>query len=386
MDSWGTLPYQFNIYNSLILGGIVQGLIFGLIVAFSKKYRDTSTLLLALMIVVFSVHNFQYYLTATRLVKNRYMYGYFWTPGQLVMAPLMFFYGVKLLYPERPIANKTIAWMLTPFAIGVLAISYLKINYRYLGNQHRYLILEAVIEFAGILLTISILSWLLRETRKVERASQGLEVAKMLPKLKWFRNILATFFMLCLVWFCVTLYMVLYDPPQDIWYIMWVSLSVMIYWLGHVGIYKYGVNEERKKIRNHALNRSSIIVVDKSKNDYVSAFEDLLVNKKYFLNPDLTLDKVAEELNLSKSHLSRIINKEMGTTFPEYMNELRVKEAKFYLRHPDFGNYTLVAIGLEAGFASKTSFNNTFKKVTGMTPSEYKNSEMENESSAQSLA
>ncbi len=43
------------------------------VAAFSKKYRDTSTLLLALMIVVFSVHNFQYYLTATRLVKNRYM-------------------------------------------------------------------------------------------------------------------------------------------------------------------------------------------------------------------------------------------------------------------------------------------------------------------------
>ncbi|UPT72306.1 MAG: helix-turn-helix domain-containing protein [Flavobacterium sp. JAD_PAG50586_2] len=68
------------------------------------------------------------------------------------------------------------------------------------------------------------------------------------------------------------------------------------------------------------------------------------------------------------------MNTELKTSFPDYINQLRIKEAQYYLKHPDFSNYTLVAIGLEAGFASKTTFNNTFKKVTGMTPSEYKNS------------
>jgi AraC-like DNA-binding protein len=184
-----------------------------------------------------------------------------------------------------------------------------------------------------------------------------------------------------MVWLYVALMMVLYDA-YDLWYFIWIALSVMIYWLGHIGVYKYGVTQERKKIRIHSLNRSSIVVVDKSKSDYLTLFEDLIVGKKYFLNPELTLDKVAEALKLSKSHLSRIINKEMDTSFPEYINELRVKEAQFYLRHPDFSNYTLVAIGLEAGFASKTSFNNTFKKVTGMTPSEYKNSKGGDEQTA----
>lgn len=384
MDSWGTLPYHFNIYNSIILGGIVQGLIFGVVVAFSKKYRDTGTLILAALIVAFSLSNLQYYLANTHLVKNRYLYGITWTPFQLAMAPLIYCYGLKLLYPEKSIQKKTIYWLFAPFALGVIAVNYMKLRYNYLEHKMTYLTLEAVMEFCSILLTSTLLANLFFKTRKIEREVRDFGVSKVLPKLQWFRNILVVFFILSLVWLYVALMMVLYDA-YDVWYFIWIALSVMIYWLGHAGIYKYGVNEERKKIRNHALNRSSIIVVDKSKNDYVSAFEDLLVNKKYFLNPDLTLDKVAEELNLSKSHLSRIINKEMGTTFPEYMNELRVKEAQFYLRHPDFGNYTLVAIGLEAGFASKTSFNNTFKKVTGMTPSEYKNAEIETEASAQSL-
>jgi AraC-like DNA-binding protein len=383
----GTPPYHFNIFNSLILAGIVQGLIFGIVVSSSKKYRDTGTLILAVLIVAFSLSNLQYYLANTHLVKNRYLYGITWTPFQLAMAPLIYCYGLKLLHPEKRISNTRIAWLFMPFALGVIAVNYMKLRYNYLEDKATYLTLEAVMEFCSIFITATLVGRLIFKTRKTQREAKVFGVSKVLPKLQWFRNILITFFLLCFVWFYVTLQMVFDDAPQEIWYFIWISLSVMIYWLGHIGIYKYGVMEERKKIRNHTLSRSSIVVVDKNKSDYLTSFEDLLVNKKYFLNPDLTLDKVAEELNLSKSHLSRIINKEMGTSFPEYINELRVREAQFYLRHPDFGNYTLVAIGLEAGFASKTSFNNTFKKVTGMTPSEYKNSATdESQMASESLA
>lgn len=159
----------------------------------------------------------------------------------------------------------------------------------------------------------------------------------------------------------------------DFWNFIWIVIAVMIYWLGHVGIYKYGIEEERKKIRSHTLERSSIIVVDKQKSEHLALFENMIVQQKLFLDPEITQDKVADALNISKSHFSRLINNELGTSFPEYINQLRVKEAKYYLKHPDFANYTLVSIGLEAGFASKTTFNNTFKKITGMTPSEYKN-------------
>lgn len=377
----GTPPYNFNIYNSLILAGIVQGLIFGVVVSSSKKYRDTGTLILAGLIVAFSLSNLQYYLANTHLVKNRYLYGIAWTPFQLAMAPLIYCYGLKLLYPEKSIPRKTIYWLFAPFALGVIAVNYLKLRYHYLEHKMTYLTLEAVMEFCSILLTAALLASLFFKTRKTEREAKAFGTSKVLPKLQWFRNILFVFFILSMVWLYVALMMVLYDA-YDLWYFIWIALSVMIYWLGHIGVYKYGVTQERKKIRIHSLNRSSIVVVDKSKSDYLTLFEDLIVGKKYFLNPELTLDKVAEALKLSKSHLSRIINKEMDTSFPEYINELRVKEAQFYLRHPDFSNYTLVAIGLEAGFASKTSFNNTFKKVTGMTPSEYKNSKGGDEQTA----
>ncbi|MGC4040664.1 MAG: hypothetical protein QM710_07760 [Flavobacterium sp.] len=75
--------YHFDIFNSIVLGGIIQGLIFGIVVFTSKKYRDISTLLLATLIVVFSLNNLQYYLVSTWIIKTSFSYSYIWTPGSL---------------------------------------------------------------------------------------------------------------------------------------------------------------------------------------------------------------------------------------------------------------------------------------------------------------
>lgn len=367
--------YNFNIFNSLILGGIVQGFIFGIVVATSRKYRDASTLLLAALIVAFSLNNLQYYVADAQIFRLRYLYGYSWTPLQLLLGPLLLFYGLKLLYPDKPISRKSVILLILPFALGWFAVTYLKATRTYLEAKPDYLLLEAILEFISNFLAIYAVVRLLLETRKAQRQERNFGVSEILPKLQWFRNTLIAFFILCLAWLVVVVLMVLNVDIYGMWYVIWISLSVMIYWIGHVGIYKYGILQERKKIRSHAMNRSSIlVVVDKPKSDHLSLFEDLVLNRKYFLDPELTLDKIADELGLSKSHLSRLINKELQTSFPDYINQLRIKQAQYYLKHPDFSNYTLVAIGLEAGFASKTTFNNTFKKVTGMTPSDYRNS------------
>jgi len=98
----------------------------------------------------------------------------------------------------------------------------------------------------------------------------------------------------------------------------------------------------------------------------------LLVNEKLYLDATLTLDKVANRLNISPGYLSKIINEELKVNFKEYVNSLRVEQAKLYLIDDDFANYTLVSIGLESGFNSKSAFHSSFKKITGDTPSSYR--------------
>ncbi len=107
-------------------------------------------------------------------------------------------------------------------------------------------------------------------------------------------------------------------------------------------------------------------------NDHFNNFMMLLRNEKIHLNPSLNLDIVAEKLNISANYLSQIINKTTGKTFCEIIGGLRVDEIKLMLNNNQFEKYTLLSIGLEAGFNSKSVFYRTFKKFTSMTPSQYK--------------
>lgn len=92
-----------------------------------------------------------------------------------------------------------------------------------------------------------------------------------------------------------------------------------------------------------------------------------------FLNPQINLKSLAKEIGTNEKYLSQFINKNHNKNFSLFINEFRVEYAKQILLNEEYSNYTLEAIGSLSGFNSKTSFNSTFKKYTGDTPSEFKN-------------
>ncbi len=100
-------------------------------------------------------------------------------------------------------------------------------------------------------------------------------------------------------------------------------------------------------------------------------YEHMVKNKPY-LNNELTIQDLAEQLKLSAQEISTYLNKELGVNFFNYINSFRIEEAKQRLTNPTYDNETLLGIAYDSGFNSKTSFNTLFKKETGMTPSEYK--------------
>jgi AraC-like DNA-binding protein len=96
--------------------------------------------------------------------------------------------------------------------------------------------------------------------------------------------------------------------------------------------------------------------------------------EKTFLQPELNIAKVANDLNTTVHKVSFTINKGFETNFNQFVNSFRIEEAKKLLKDKAFQNYTIEAISFEVGFNSKVSFNTTFKKATGVTPSEYRHS------------
>lgn len=98
----------------------------------------------------------------------------------------------------------------------------------------------------------------------------------------------------------------------------------------------------------------------------------LMAEEKIFKNQKLSVHEVADQLGITRQHLSEILNIHMGLRFQDLLNQYRVEEFIECLGKEDYENYTIFGIATEAGFSSKSSFNATFKKLKGLTPSQYK--------------
>lgn len=100
----------------------------------------------------------------------------------------------------------------------------------------------------------------------------------------------------------------------------------------------------------------------------------LMQEEMLYHDAEINLDKLAARLNASKHHLSQVINAELGTTFFDYINQLRVEEAKKLLMETTRQDFHIIEIAFMVGFNNKVSFNAAFKKATGMTPTAYRRS------------
>lgn len=93
---------------------------------------------------------------------------------------------------------------------------------------------------------------------------------------------------------------------------------------------------------------------------------------RLYQDPDLTLVSLSVQVGLSPNVISRTINTGFGQSFTDYINTYRVEEVKRRLESGAAERVTILALALEAGFSSKTTFNRVFKEQTGYTPKEYK--------------
>ncbi len=101
---------------------------------------------------------------------------------------------------------------------------------------------------------------------------------------------------------------------------------------------------------------------------HLNAITNILEKQQLFLDPNFSLKKLAEQLDLHPNKLSWLINENIGKNFNEYINSYRLATFKVKALDPANSHLTLLGLAYESGFNSKTVFNAFFKKHEGMTP------------------
>ena len=126
------------------------------------------------------------------------------------------------------------------------------------------------------------------------------------------------------------------------------------------------VKEDEERIAEQVATDEAKPMDAEQNDSLLGRFEDYIINQQKFLVPGLTINDIARELGSNKTYISRLVNTNYRMTFPDYLNSLKIDYAEQYILH--HRNAKQNEIAEACGFPNASSFNNTFKKITGVTP------------------
>jgi len=111
---------------------------------------------------------------------------------------------------------------------------------------------------------------------------------------------------------------------------------------------------------------------DNTKDDLAVRIQQVMEQTDVICDEGFNREKLAEILGTTVTNVSQVLNERMGMNFSQLLNEYRVKEAcRRFSNQEQYGNYTIEAVAASVGLKSRSTFAANFKKVTGLSPSEY---------------
>jgi AraC-type DNA-binding domain-containing proteins len=371
---------EITIISIAHLVAISVGIFLSLILFFSWKGNAKANKYLAFLIFSFSVLQIWDFLIQTHMIfKFPYMIKVV-NPLLFVLGPLVFFY-VKALTS----IDWTFKRMHLVHFIPVVVSYILFIPVYILNTQEKVrLITEAFLNGRFIispvfyaLAVIHILAYLVLSIRKLLAHTITIKnnysfIERL--SLTWLRNMLIIFIVL---WFAFATRV--FFRSVWVWDISAFLSLLTVYIIGYFGynqpvIFKKITNENLSDVNREGKRKyATSPLTDRESAGYVKKLQTLMDSEKLYLQNDLKLSDVSEKMNLPVYYVSQVINEKLDKNFYDFINEYRVEEVKKRLMKKEYDHFTILAAGFDSGFNSKTAFYTAFKRITGVTPLEFKN-------------
>lgn len=386
----------------LYFSGIVIG-IFLSVVLFSKKGKTQADGILLIWILVTTLNLFLYYLHFTDIqYKYPYVLGLVF-PLPLFQGPLLFLYTTALTSKKRLKAIHLLH--LIPVLISYLIFSdFLMLSPEtkiaiFRNEGAGYEIFSAInltmIICSGVIYTI--LSLLKLRIYKKVLKSEFSYTEKI--NLDWLQYLTLG---ISLIWLAI-----IFTEDDNYIYIM---VVLFMGFMGYFGIKQVGVFSQNTSLfgsdeqqilhgkstgpiqrferaeeyirENDILKTSSIsppikVKYEKSAlsneavNEIYNELTSVMQTDKPYKDAELTLNNLAQLIEIHPNYLSQVINSKEEKNFYDFINDHRIEEFKRIVGLSENKKYTLLSLAFECGFNSKTAFNRSFKKATGLSPSDY---------------
>lgn len=146
------------------------------------------------------------------------------------------------------------------------------------------------------------------------------------------------------------------------------ELSVLFYYLTFVFASNNNFLDlplQNPKYKNSSLNNNDIEF-------YKKRIIDAMETDKVFTNENLSLQTFSEIVNIPKHNISEILNMHLNTNFQDFVNEYRVEEFVKLYSDPENDHFSILGLATSVGFKNKATFNSNFKKIKGVSPTEYR--------------
>ncbi len=371
------IPQRLDIFAFIIFLGVVQGFFFSYFLLKKTNRLNPKNKYLGLFLLLNSAVLLEVFLCYSGLIVHTLWLVDYSEPTNYLSGPVLYGLLLSFIGKDRP---KNFKWHFIPALIyGLYMIFFFVqgpvfkfnayIDAYYPGMEHLPyesnipydpLGIKKVVNQVSVLYTIFYLILGLRAVTKTVR-KDGLKLFKGASKeIRWL-----TWFLLLgminLIFWLVKSYTGLRDVQDQFSAVL---ETVIIYFVG----YKILTDRFSKNV-NAKYNKSSLSTEKKAQ---IQERLLELEGTKLYLDNDLSLAQLAKESRASVHHLSQFLNEELGQSFQDYINQQRIAEAKIILKEQQ--HLKIEEVAHLAGFNSKSTFNTAFKKISGITPSEYRRS------------
>lgn len=356
--NWVTILLLLIISQSLLASGLLS---------FAKDNRRSNRLL-AILILLLSLWLFDDLLRIGRIYRqqpNLYFLPIFYS---FAFGPLIWLYVQSLTHDGFRLRTKHLWHFIPAILQGSLywCLTFTSYHTKAWYWEHIHQPYTYRVEFDGTWLSLIIYGFLsFRLVADYQRwvKNNFSEISGI--RLNWLKTILAALLVLCVQWLVEIVmrdgfnFYFNYDFTVQL-------LGVLLLILAIGGLRQSslkGIQYEQPTVEKEAFVPDSKVL---------QAITTAMEQDHLYLNPTLTLAELSAQLKLNSRVVSRHINACFEQSFSDYVNSYRVVAVKQRIDAGDLQKFTLLAIAMDCGFNPKTSFNRTFKELTGITPSDYK--------------